>query len=69
MTWLIGCQLAAGILNVVLLAPVWLQLAHLLLADAVWIAYVFLGADTLASPGKLEISDLRLKISDLRPEI
>ena len=50
MTWLIGCQLAAGILNVVLLAPVWLQLAHLLLADAVWIAYVFLAADMLASP-------------------
>ena len=35
-------------LNVLLLAPVWLQLVHLLLADAVWIAYVFLGAETLA---------------------
>ena len=50
LTWLIGCQLAAGIVNVALLAPVWLQLTHLLLADAVWIAYVFLAADMLASP-------------------
>ena len=48
LTWLIAGQLAAGILNVLLLAPVWLQLVHLLLADAVWIAYVFLGAETLA---------------------
>ena len=49
-TWLIASQLLAGVLNVVLLAPVWLQLLHLLLADAVWIGYVFLCADALASP-------------------
>jgi len=48
--WLLIVQLGAGMLNVLLLAPVWLQLAHLLLADVVWIAYVFLAADALSSP-------------------
>jgi heme A synthase len=33
-------QLAAGALNIVLLAPVSMQLVHLLLADLVWIALV-----------------------------
>jgi len=42
-------QLVAGVVNVGLLAPVWLQLVHLLLADAVWISYVFLGAEMLAA--------------------
>jgi hypothetical protein len=32
----------------VLLAPVAMQLVHLLLADAVWIALVILGAEGLA---------------------
>ncbi|HYN87929.1 MAG TPA: COX15/CtaA family protein [Ardenticatenaceae bacterium] len=40
-------QLAAGALNVVLLAPVWLQLVHLLLADLIWIALVLLAAAAL----------------------
>jgi heme A synthase len=40
-------QLAGGFLNVLLLAPVWMQLVHLLLADAVWISYVLLGATVL----------------------
>jgi heme A synthase len=46
-TWLLAIQLVAGAVNVLLLAPVWLQLIHLLLADLVWVAYVFLGAETL----------------------
>lgn len=47
-TALLAVQLVAGAVNVALLAPVWLQLVHLLLADLVWIAYVFLAADVLA---------------------
>jgi len=50
LTWLLVAQLVAGAANVLLLAPVWLQLLHLLLADAVWVAYVFLGAEVLAVP-------------------
>jgi cytochrome c oxidase assembly protein subunit 15 len=36
----IGSQLALGFLNVALLAPVWLQLVHLALADVVWLAAI-----------------------------
>lgn len=35
-------QLAAGLVNLTLLAPVWMQLLHLLLADVLWISLVAL---------------------------
>jgi hypothetical protein len=35
---------------VVLLAPVWLQIVHLLLADALWIAFVLLAVRALSLP-------------------
>lgn len=41
-------QIGAGIVNVLLLAPVWMQLLHLLLADLLWILLVLLGAVVLA---------------------
>jgi cytochrome c oxidase assembly protein subunit 15 len=43
-----GVQLGAGLVNLVLLAPVWMQLVHLLLADVVWILVVRLGVAALA---------------------
>jgi heme a synthase len=45
---LVLVQLTAGMVNLVLLAPVWMQLIHLLLADAVWLATVLLGGAALA---------------------
>ena len=45
---LAALQLALGALNVALLAPVWMQLVHLLVADLVWIAFVLFGAAVLA---------------------
>ncbi|HEX9917793.1 MAG TPA: COX15/CtaA family protein [Pyrinomonadaceae bacterium] len=48
LTTLFLLQLGAGILNVALLAPVWLQLTHLLLADFFWIALVLNSASALA---------------------
>jgi heme A synthase len=45
---LVFAQMAAGAVNVLLLAPVWLQVVHLLLADLLWIAFVRLGASALA---------------------
>jgi cytochrome c oxidase assembly protein subunit 15 len=45
---LLGVQLAAGAINVLLLAPIWLQLVHLLLANAVWIVFVLLAASRLS---------------------
>jgi heme A synthase len=41
-------QLGAGLVNVALLAPVWMQLVHLFLADAVWIVLVLLTASAFA---------------------
>jgi heme A synthase len=49
-------QWAVGVANLGLLAPVWLQLTHLLVADLVWIALVLLALSTLAlqpSPARL----------------
>lgn len=40
-------QIAMGLINVVLLAPVWMQLVHLLVADLVWIAVVLLALETI----------------------
>jgi heme A synthase len=37
---MVGAQLCAGLVNVALLAPVWMQLVHLLLADGVWLLLV-----------------------------
>ncbi|HUE04714.1 MAG TPA: COX15/CtaA family protein [Bryobacteraceae bacterium] len=37
---LVFLQLAAGAINIVLLAPVWMQIVHLLLADLLWIALI-----------------------------
>jgi heme A synthase len=42
-------QLVAGLVNLLLLAPIWMQLVHLLLSNLVWIALVLLGAASLAS--------------------
>lgn len=45
---LVAVQLGAGFINVLLLAPVWMQLLHLLLADLVWIVLILLMATVLA---------------------
>jgi heme a synthase len=41
---LTAAQLAAGLLNMLLLAPLWLQITHLLIADGLWVALVLLCA-------------------------
>jgi heme A synthase len=45
---LAALQLLGGLLNLLLLAPVWMQIVHLLVADLLWIAFVLLGARVLA---------------------
>jgi heme a synthase len=47
---LLAVQMLVGLANALLLAPIVLQLVHLLLADLVWIALVLLAAGALA-PG------------------
>lgn len=44
---LVAAQLGVGLLNAALLAPVWLQIVHLLLADLLWLALVLLSASSL----------------------
>ncbi len=41
---LVVIQLTAGVVNLWLLAPIWMQLVHLLIADLLWIALVLLAA-------------------------
>lgn len=48
--WLFVLELAVGVVNVLLLAPVWIQMVHLLLADLVWITAVLLGSEALTTP-------------------
>ncbi len=46
---LVLAQLAAGAINVILLAPIWMQITHLLLADLVWIVLVLLAVEARPS--------------------
>ena len=48
-------EISAGCVNVLLLAPMWMQLLHLLLADLLWITLVLLTASALAKPRPSEI--------------
>lgn len=41
-------QLCAGAINLALLAPVWMQLVHLLLADLLWLSLVLLAVEAPA---------------------
>jgi heme a synthase len=45
---LVLIQIGFGSLTLFMLAPILLQLGHLLLADAIWISYVLLAADFLS---------------------
>jgi cytochrome c oxidase assembly protein subunit 15 len=49
---LLAAQYLLGVLDVVLLAPVWLQVAHLLGADVLWAALVVLTARVTLEPVK-----------------
>ena len=46
---LVYLQVALGVINVALLAPVWMQVVHLFAADVVWVAVVILSAQVLAA--------------------
>jgi heme A synthase len=51
--FIVVTQLIAGFVNLLLLAPVWMQIIHLLLADLLWIAVILLGAVTLSQEAAL----------------
>jgi cytochrome c oxidase assembly protein subunit 15 len=47
---LLGFQFALGLADVLLLAPVWMQIVHLLGADLYWVALVTLAAKVVWPP-------------------
>lgn len=57
---LILVQLMAGFINLVLLAPVWMQILHLLLSDVLWITLVLFSA-TLLQPDQAVAEDAERK--------
>ena len=54
--WLVMAQLTAGVLNVVLLTPVWMQIVHILLADLLWVTFVWFALDIGADQSKADSS-------------
>ena len=47
-------QAGEGVVNVVLLAPVWMQITHLFMADLLWVVLVLLTAEVIAfGPAKV----------------
>jgi cytochrome c oxidase assembly protein subunit 15 len=47
---LVFMEVAIGMTNVLLLAPVWIQIAHLFVADALWVLLVLASADLVLEP-------------------
>ncbi|HEX8638599.1 MAG TPA: COX15/CtaA family protein, partial [Pyrinomonadaceae bacterium] len=54
LTILILVQFASGAITLLTLAPIVMQLVHLLLADAVWIAFVLMSAAVLVEETETE---------------
>jgi heme A synthase len=49
---LVLIQLGAGLANLLLHAPIWLQIVHLLLSDLIWISLVLLAYTAVAQPAR-----------------
>lgn len=47
--WVVAVQVLAGLLNVQLSAPGWMQVVHLALANAVWLVFCYAGLETLGA--------------------
>ncbi|MFC1936370.1 heme A synthase [Chloroflexota bacterium] len=50
MFWLIGVQAAAGIINLLLLAPLFMQITHLFLANLFWLVLILIAINILTKP-------------------
>ena len=58
---LLGFQFALGVADVLLLAPVWMQIVHLLGADLYWVALVVLSAEVVWGHSTTSVGDGRLR--------
>jgi heme A synthase len=61
-TIVFATQFAAGLLNMTLLAPVPMQIVHLLLADATWIALVLMGWEAVYAVAPVEAAPIHSPI-------
>ncbi len=50
-------QLAAGCVNLLLSAPIWMQIAHLFLADLLWINLILLAASALGQTASVPFAE------------
>jgi heme A synthase len=66
-TALFVTQYGVGLLNVTLLAPIPMQLVHLVFADLVWIALVLLSASALAADHPIISKNGPAPMSDVPP--
>jgi heme A synthase len=57
-------QLVGGLLNVFLLAPVWMQIVHLLLANIVWILLILTSCEALAAGERRAVQGSPIAISE-----
>lgn len=62
---LLVIQLLAGFINVLLLAPVWMQLVHLLLSDLVWICLVLFAVESISKVQSAEGNQFANESPDL----
>jgi heme A synthase len=60
-TGLYFVQLSSGALNVVLLAPIWMQLLHLLLSDVLWILLVLFAAVVFAQRAAFQSETIKVQ--------
>ena len=61
---LVALQFVGGVVNILLGTPVWLSLVHLLLADLLWISWVWMAAELLQAPGMVESPDALASAGD-----
>jgi len=54
LTILLVVQVALGGINIGLLAPIWLQIVHLFVADALWISLILYSASALGAPSSVQ---------------
>jgi heme A synthase len=66
-TLLFVAQFTAGVVNLTLLAPIPMQLVHLLLADATWIALVLMAAEAVLYPSPSMSRNGPAPASDIPP--
>jgi heme A synthase len=61
-------QAGAGAINVLLLAPVWMQITHLFIADSLWIVLVLLAAEVILFGGRRVVGVRAPGLSSRRAE-